>query len=327
MGRRWGCREPLCIELSLPDREFFDWEGVTEPAATRACQYPYMETFGVPLNLKHILEISGFEDLSTVLLFKHSTTTFKAEANVTDLQLRDPERIRQFTARQLTKFRRNAEDKFLWWITFIEEPGNSARLAAVFENHGLERVEGDLKYFNLTHSSRMSDIYGRLVVDWFASQGFHHEAASTAGNKVVRSISDRPALFFPGFEQTNLTFEQLESIVRNRDVHRDWHNALKSVGAVYLITYRPPGEPSQLYVGSATGVGGLLGRWTDYVDSGHAGNKKLQELIGLSSSAFEYFHFSVLRIFSKNASWRDVLASEAHFKEVLQSRVNNLNAN
>lgn len=287
-----------------------------------------METYGSPLNLKHILEVSGFDDLSKVLLFKHSKSAmFREDKSLTEIQLRDPERIRQYTSRQLLKFRRNAESKFLWWITFIEEPGNCARLATVFANHGLDRIEGELKYFKLEASPRMQDLSGRLVVDWFATQGFQNDAASTAANKVVRSISDRPALYFPGFEQTNLTFEQLEAIVRTPDVHRDWHNALKSVGAVYLITYRPPEEPSQLYVGSATGAGGLLGRWTDYVDSGHAGNKKLQELIGLSSSAFKHFHFSVLRIFSKNANWRDVLASETHFKEVLQSRVNNLNAN
>jgi hypothetical protein len=56
--------------------------------------------------------------------------------------------------------------------------------------------------------------------------------------------------------------------------------ALASVAGVYLISDTLTGK---LYVGSATGEGGIWGRWCQYVD-GHGHNIQLKRLVGAESA-------------------------------------------
>jgi len=59
-------------------------------------------------------------------------------------------------------------------------------------------------------------------------------------------------------------------------LYENWHTALSSVYAIYLITDKVSGKQ---YVGSAYGTGGLLGRWKNYVETHHGGNKRIVELL------------------------------------------------
>ena len=72
---------------------------------------------------------------------------------------------------------------------------------------------------------------------------------------------------FPGFEDIDLSFEELETLVRNS--RPDWKAALASVKGVYLISDIKTGKR---YVGSAYGDQGIWSRWCDYVATGHGGN-------------------------------------------------------
>lgn len=87
-------------------------------------------------------------------------------------------------------------------------------------------------------------------------------------------------------------------------------------------------ETGHLYVGSASGAGGLWQRWSDYAATGHGGNVELKAIInGLSLDRAKPFRFSILEIADIHTGDADVLAREAHWKLVLLSRSHGLNGN
>jgi hypothetical protein len=81
---------------------------------------------------------------------------------------------------------------------------------------------------------------------------------------------------FPGFENIDLSFDELEALVRNN--RPDWKAALNSVKGIYLISDSNTGKR---YVGSAYGVDGIWGRWCNYAASGHGGNVELRQLVSV----------------------------------------------
>lgn len=127
---------------------------------------------------------------------------------------------------------------------------------------------------------------------------------------------------FPGFKKVNVSFGELGVIVRQ--AIPSWRAALENVAGVYLISDRSDGK---LYVGSATGAGGIWARWCEYLN-GHGENARLRTLIKSGGAArAEHFHFSVLEIADTHTSSADVLQREAHWKEVLLSRLHGHNGN
>jgi hypothetical protein len=71
---------------------------------------------------------------------------------------------------------------------------------------------------------------------------------------------------FPAYEDIDLSFEEIETLVRNSRL--DWKAALESVKGVYLITDTKTGKR---YVGSAYGESGIWSRWCAYAATGHGG--------------------------------------------------------
>jgi hypothetical protein len=79
---------------------------------------------------------------------------------------------------------------------------------------------------------------------------------------------------FPGYENIDLSFDELETIIRNE--RTDWKTALQSIKGVYLITDRSSGGR---YVGAAYGDVGVWSRWCSYVATSHGGNAGLLALL------------------------------------------------
>ena len=80
---------------------------------------------------------------------------------------------------------------------------------------------------------------------------------------------------FPGYEDIDLSFDELESIVKND--RQDWKAALSNVKGIYLISDTSTATGKR-YVGSAYSEEGIWSRWSSYVASGHGGNVGLREL-------------------------------------------------
>lgn len=117
---------------------------------------------------------------------------------------------------------------------------------------------------------------------------------------------------FPGYENVTLPWYKLKAIIDNQK--QDWITALKNQKGVYLITDNKTGK---LYVGSAYGDNMLLQRWSNYISTGHGGNKGLEEL------AFEYikenFQYSILETHNNTISDKTIINRERWWIKTLKS--------
>ena len=122
---------------------------------------------------------------------------------------------------------------------------------------------------------------------------------------------------FPGFEDIDLSFEELEVLVRND--RPDWKAALESVKGIYLITDI---ASEKRYVGSAYGDQGIWSRWCSYIASGHGGNAELRALA--SDPSLEYcrksFRFSLLEYRSNRTADDIIIGRESFWKRILLTR-------
>jgi hypothetical protein len=122
---------------------------------------------------------------------------------------------------------------------------------------------------------------------------------------------------FPGFEAIDLSFEELETLVRNN--RTDWKGALASVKGIYLISDTTTGKR---YVGSAYGDQGIWSRWCGYVATGHGGNVELRALV--SDPTLDYcrksFRFALLECRAGPTPDEVILAREAYWKNILGTR-------
>lgn len=122
---------------------------------------------------------------------------------------------------------------------------------------------------------------------------------------------------FPGYEDINLSFDEIEILVRNNRM--DWKAALESVKGVYLITDTKAGKR---YVGSAYGDGGVWSRWCAYASSGHGGNVELQALH--QAEGIDYFRANFQFALLEHRSFRTadelILKREVFWKQLLLTR-------
>jgi hypothetical protein len=116
-------------------------------------------------------------------------------------------------------------------------------------------------------------IAGRLIADFERPGRQSYLLAERWSDQIVVDEIRRERISvpeFPGFKALHLTKPQLDMIVRHDQ--GSWRAALSSVAGVYLISDSVTGR---LYVGSATGEGGIWQRWVQYSLTGHGGNKEL----------------------------------------------------
>lgn len=117
--------------------------------------------------------------------------------------------------------------------------------------------------------------------------------------------------FFPGYNNVNVSWLSLKTLITKDS----WRTALCNQKGVYLLTDTKTGKH---YVGSAYGQNMILGRWEEYIQTGHGGNKLLKEL--KFEHIKENFRFTILETFNQNASDETIIARESFWKEVLLTR-------
>lgn len=122
---------------------------------------------------------------------------------------------------------------------------------------------------------------------------------------------------FGGYEDIDLTFEQLEVIYKNEKA--DWRGALQNIKGVYLIADQSNGKK---YVGSAYGEHGIWSRWQCYLETGHGWNDELTKLI--KQKGIEYarknFKFTLLEYRPTKADDTVVIERESFWKNALLTR-------
>lgn len=164
-------------------------------------------------------------------------------------------------------------------------------------------------------SPTMFDLIERLVIDW----GKSTVSWVQKGDKPVVEIRPKNSIGeFISYDSILLSFSDLEKVISDSGSNSTWVNALSTVNGVYLVRNKVNGK---LYVGSAYGKGGILGRWAEYAKTGHAGNKLLRNLDPRN------FEFSVLEISPTTMSAEEVIARENRWKLCLGTREFGLNEN
>ncbi len=267
-----------------------------------------------------ILNKAGI-DPARVKLIRHALTDkgFKA--------CYDKNMVYEYTCHQKLGFSKG----FDYWAIFISGEGTLAKFYALYKvcsavpdsadlaPKGLPDCEakgyvGENAVFLLEPVEALKDYEKRLTIDWGKSTRMWHQRGTT--EKPVVSLQMDEKKVFSGFEDLVLTYDELKEIVCNPVVYEAWHAALASVYAIYLIVDRETGKQ---YVGSAYGSGGLLSRWSCYVETYHGHNKRMRELICDYPERFHSFQFSILQILPKTLTADDVVSVESQYKRKLLS--------
>ena len=163
----------------------------------------------------------------------------------------------------------------------------------------------------------------RIIIDWGPA---YRTWVQKASNKPVLEIQE-PGRRLPPFDdylEFSVSYADLTSLFANEEAHREWRARLGAVAGVYLILAEGSGD---LYVGSASGDGGIWGRWRDYAKTGHGGNKLLRALTKVNPDYPARYRFSVPQVPPKSMSRDEVLRREAIYKAKLGSRAMGLNSN
>ena len=217
----------------------------------------------------------------------------------------------EFNEWQRQQSKKNFERKFV--VSFIARPeANQWLFAGVYVSNTSSWVEAKKHWhYDLREDPLCTEMNGRMVASFKRSGRQAYLNADSCATKLLlsevtaqsHSIDD-----FPGFKAVKLTKAELDLVIKQSLT--SWRSALSSVAGTYLIADTATGK---LYIGKATGEGGIWQRWKDYASDGHGDNEKLKKLLNEEGSdRAKDFIYSVLEIADTHASEEDVLARESH---------------
>ncbi len=166
--------------------------------------------------------------------------------------------------------------------------------------------------YDLERYDPFEDLVGRVVIDWGPGTRAWSQWPARRAKPIVELRANPQDDPFPGFAAFSSSIEEIGLLPTS------WQGALSSVGGVYLLVCPDTGE---LYVGSAYGEGGFLGRWQSYAINGHGGNRLLM------SRPRKNYAISILEVASPGMSASEIIHREAAWKVKLGSRSHGLNAN
>lgn len=236
----------------------------------------------------------------------------------------------QFDEWQSWQTRKNFGCEYV--IGLVEVPGTKKwLLAGVYDSLRIARTEvttrGTEYVYDYRKVTEFSELEGRLILEYKKPRANYLYLGTCLATMKISSVLEKKmsVAAFAGFKEVDVSYEQLKIIVSQG--LESWRAALGSVAGVYLISDRTLNE-HQLYVGSATGAGGLWERWTAYAQTGHGGNVRLRELQTRRGDGFAAnFQFSILEIADKHTGSEEMMRKEMHWKQRLLTRDSGLNGN
>ena len=224
---------------------------------------------------------------------------------------------------QRQQLKRNFDRKYV--VSFIAMPTPNLWLFAGVHLSDIPTQREDCIYYPLVEIQETKELDGRLIISFDkknVDNKFVRQSYLLTENWVeklnIAEVLAQALDFakFPSFKSVHISFSQLKTIVKKS--LSDWQSALSSVAGVYLIADKSSGK---LYVGSATGEGGIWQRWAEYATNLHGNNRQLIELKKQFGDVhFENFYFSILEIADTHSSENEILVRESHWKNVLLTR-------
>ncbi|MDI6005187.1 GIY-YIG nuclease family protein [Cobetia marina] len=225
--------------------------------------------------------------------------------------------------------RKSFECEYL--ISLVELPKTKKwLLAGVYDSLQATETTNNNKYkyrYQYRRVNEFSELEGRLILSYKKPRNNYLKLSTCLTGMTISSILEEPMTVgkFPGYKEVDISHQELKTIVTN--AIESWQTALSSIAGVYLISDHTEGE-EQLYVGSATGVEGIWGRWVTYAKKGHGGNIKIRDLHRNRGDDFsQNFRFSILEISDKQTGTEEMKAKENHWKRRLLTRDRGLNGN
>lgn len=176
---------------------------------------------------------------------------------------------------------------------------------------GIDKA-GNCDVFDQTLQEAMSDLIGKLFIDWGLGALAWVQHAERNEKPVTELRREFREPDFPGFLDFIQPLSKLDSMPIS------WIAALKSSCGVYLLTCP---KTKEVYVGSATGEEGFWGRWQDYIQTGHGDN------VALKSRDPSDYQFSILEVAGSSATPEEIRTMEGRWQSKLQSLEMGLNRN
>nr|WP_321431748.1 GIY-YIG nuclease family protein [uncultured Campylobacter sp.] len=236
----------------------------------------------------------------------------------------------KFAEYQNLQTQKNFGRKYILSLCYLNK--DEWLFVGVYESLGVVGMVKETDRELYKYDTRLTDIgvefIGKLVIKFKKEfrQSYPNLETCIDDLEVLELKREKVKVEFPGYDNVNVSWKELESLIETDA----WRTALKNQKAIYLIVDCKTGKQ---YVGAAYGGDGLLGRWRNYVENGHGGNKKLKEL------DFEYikenFKYTILETFNSNVDDKIIIGEnkdgeggrEGFWKDVLLSRKFGYNAN
>lgn len=190
----------------------------------------------------------------------------------------------------------------------------------------ISRVTKDLNKFDgvgyeYEHLKEYEKYFGRVIIKFKnKSQNLIRKAISVIDEcEIYEIINDTfEDDFFPGYDNIDLSWSELKMVIDKKD----WKTALENQKGIYLITDVKTGKR---YVGSAYGDNMLYGRWKNYVQTYHGGNKDLKLLDEIYIK--DNFRYSILEIYKSTTDDKVIISREYYWMKILLSRNKNFGHN
>lgn len=154
---------------------------------------------------------------------------------------------------------------------------------------------------------------GKLIIKWPGIERNWYPRADRYDFEILAILED--SILIPEMHEWDkliLKWNELKQLpVKWRDILSQWR------GIYYILDV----SDGKGYIGSAYGKDNLYGRWCNYAESGHGGNKQLKKRNP------ENFRFSILETLSLSADTKYVISKENSWKDRLHTREFGLNEN
>lgn len=277
----------------------------------------------MPLSFNMLLSSAGL-DPEQVSLLRHQDLRARRGRSIYQLWRDDRAGFEDYQSRQ----RRSARLKFKRpiWASFVAAPNGETLFAGLYRIgqpapsstawrtplSGEVVAAGADNVFPFERLDALSEYIGLIVIDWGEGARSWVQRADRRDKPVLelrRAFQEQP---FPGY---GCFFAQLSAL---EALPATWRTALSANRGIYLLTCPRTGEH---YVGAAVGGDGFLGRWSQYASSGHGGN------VALKNRDPSDYRVAILEVAASSASIDDILALEALWKAMLQTREMGLNRN
>ena len=193
-----------------------------------------------------------------------------------------------------------------WVFAGIYEVSKKANFYEITNNVG----------YDLTPVSDYQNLIGRLIVEYKnTTQQLKRNAENVLADMKVVEILKKPykGVAFEGYNNINLTFQEIEVIVNNNI--DEWKRKLENVTGIYMLFDRSNGKK---YIGSAYGQEGIWQRWSCYIYSKNGGNKEMLQLN--NEYIRKNFTFTLLEWYAIGTDKEFIISRENYWKKVMLSR-------